>query len=479
MRLPLTLHIQTGKKLSDRTKEDIMSEVAKLFKPEHVRAIQICYDTIRVTFHSPEIFKRAKESSGIYIFGLWCNILGGGPPVTVVNLFDFPFEEEDIKIEEVLSGFGEVKRIRHQTYVSCSNIFTGTRLVSIVLKSGCTLPRYISIDSYNCRIWYRGQPLICNLCAVQGHKSANCPNKDKCRRCGGTGHFARACPNPWGNNPLAEGNVDHPADPSAIIHEDSQVVNVREQAGPASGTDAVINPDDVPSSFVQSANESAEVVNHQNASGSDLVVGEFLSQSQDLFPESSESIGSFSDSQSILRNVNVVDKTNVTEETNVADESIVESIVIEESSTKGNDNCNPTPKSSLTNECIENNSSNEDNLMEFDPSGSSRKRCLDEDDPELVSSEKSRPQARRKKVVAANSAAVVSPESVSLESSPGSKNLQTKVSGGVLGKFLPRRKPSPIPVVAKPSQKAGIHSSLPVSVSSRPPSVRVKPKSKS
>ena len=36
-------------------------------------------------------------------------------------------------------------------------------------------------------------PLFANLCAVQGHRSANCPNKDKCRKCGRTGHFARNC----------------------------------------------------------------------------------------------------------------------------------------------------------------------------------------------------------------------------------------------------------------------------------------------
>lgn len=46
-------------------------------------------------------------------------------------------------------------------------------------------------------LWYKGQPLVCNLCGVQGHKSATCPNKDKCRLCGKSGHFARQCQDAW------------------------------------------------------------------------------------------------------------------------------------------------------------------------------------------------------------------------------------------------------------------------------------------
>ena len=53
------------------------------------------------------------------------------------------------------------------------------------------------VDGYLCRLWYRGQPFVCNPCAVQGHRSVNCPNKDKCRKYGKTGHFARNCTFDW------------------------------------------------------------------------------------------------------------------------------------------------------------------------------------------------------------------------------------------------------------------------------------------
>ena len=101
-------------------------------------------------------------------------------------------------MEDVFRDFGEVKRVKHQSHVSSPGIFTGTRLASIVLNAGVNLPRSITVDGYLCRIWYRGQPLICNLCGVQGHKSISCPNKDKCRRCALTGHFPRSCPNAYG-----------------------------------------------------------------------------------------------------------------------------------------------------------------------------------------------------------------------------------------------------------------------------------------
>ena len=57
-------------------------------------------------------------------------------------------------------------------------------------------PRLITIGDYIC------QPLVCNLCSTQGHKSVDCPNKDKCCKCGQSGHFARSCTQAWAAVPL-------------------------------------------------------------------------------------------------------------------------------------------------------------------------------------------------------------------------------------------------------------------------------------
>lgn len=87
MRLPKTLNIQVGKKLRDQLREDIMKEVFKAFNLLGVVAVQVAYDVIRVTFSTNDGFRQAKELSGVRLFGLWCPILGGGPPVTIVHVF--------------------------------------------------------------------------------------------------------------------------------------------------------------------------------------------------------------------------------------------------------------------------------------------------------------------------------------------------------------------------------------------------------
>ena len=93
-----------------------MKEVVKVFDGLDIVAVQITYEVVRVTLKNEDSFKTAMTNSGVRLFGLWCPILGGGPPVTIVHIFDYPFEEGDEALKDVFSNFGEVKRIKKQTY---------------------------------------------------------------------------------------------------------------------------------------------------------------------------------------------------------------------------------------------------------------------------------------------------------------------------------------------------------------------------
>lgn len=191
-----TINIHTGKKLSGKSRDEILEAIVKIYEDKfEIIAVQQNFDMIRVTFGSESEAVDALKEKGIRLFGIWCRI-DGGPPITIIHLFDYPHEEDGDFISKLFEAYGLVKNVRRQRYISHPNIFTGTRLVDIVMEKAP--PRICSINNYICRTWYRGQPIICNLCGAQGHKSASCPDKDKCRLCGKEGHMARSCPTPWG-----------------------------------------------------------------------------------------------------------------------------------------------------------------------------------------------------------------------------------------------------------------------------------------
>ena len=86
-----------------------------------------------------------------------------------------------------------MKEIKHQQWSNVPGVHTGTRLVCMVRKHD--IPRNVIIDGVNCRVWYKGQPLVCDICN-DNHKAADCPLKGKCKWCHEAGHFVRHCPKP-------------------------------------------------------------------------------------------------------------------------------------------------------------------------------------------------------------------------------------------------------------------------------------------
>ena len=140
-----------------------MKEVVKLFDGLPIVAVQIAYEVVRVTFKGEDGFKAAMTNSGIRLFRLWCPILGGGPPVTIIHVFDYPFEKEDEALKEVFSSFGEVKKVKKQTYLSNQEIYTGTRLVSVVLKETPPVsPQLVDIFA----VFGTGGSLLCVTCVL-------------------------------------------------------------------------------------------------------------------------------------------------------------------------------------------------------------------------------------------------------------------------------------------------------------------------
>lgn len=116
MRLPKSISLRIGCKLADKSKGEIMTEVLWGFAGLDVKAVQVAYDVVCVIFASPEQFRAAISFSGNYLFGLRCSIFGGGPPITRLHVFDFPFEEDDRSLEVTFEAYGAVKSVKKQTF---------------------------------------------------------------------------------------------------------------------------------------------------------------------------------------------------------------------------------------------------------------------------------------------------------------------------------------------------------------------------
>ena len=462
MRLPKTINVQVGKKFWAKVKEEIMTEVFKAFNLYGVKAIQVAYDVIRVTFSTEDGYRIAKGLTGVRLFGLWCPILGGGPPVTIVHVFDYPYEEENSHVSSVFGDFGEVKNVKNQTYLTNPRVFTGTRLVFMVLNS--TLPRGLTINGYLCRVWYKGQPLVCNLCNVQGHKAAVCPNKDKCRRCGGQGHFARNC------------TKDLDADPASTADGSSvpaQPANVDVHSGPVSGE--VQN--DVQNVVPSDGNCDLDVDGSSTEENDDvesLDSDDGDSDSDDDFVEVEEQPKSPLNDLVIVRESNVenVDGASVDVslnngmecesgsglvvsekdgESNVESESLNKSVDIQESVLPvANDNVGDSSISEV------NESSQSQSILDPKGPSDSISECAESSGSQSILDPKEPSDSISEFTESSGNQGILDPKGAS--GSFGARSLQGKAKSSVISKLLPRKQP----VV-----RSG-HHSLPVVVPSRP-----------
>ena len=263
MGLTRTVVFKVGSFPSEFTRDDIASAFYNEFSGRYsVVSIQIVPGgVVKVLFDSPETKKALCSQPVCSIGSVECEVLNFMQRSTQVQVHHYPSEADDDDLCELLRGYGEIVGIRLQHWVGLQHIATGTRLVEMKLKHD--IPRNMRLEKMRLKIWYKNQPLECDIC--QGnHKAVECELRDKCRRCRLPGHFARECTaGAWNGHPPIPVFVPDPA-PVPLVGDWADVSSCEEADAPASqsilqGVAGGINVSNVIESAVSSARSSSNV----------------------------------------------------------------------------------------------------------------------------------------------------------------------------------------------------------------------------
>ena len=255
LRRSVTLRI--GRIPQDVSRPELIRMLTERFGTWKLLAVQFLPGMrVQLTFDSVEAKTSIERQSQVEIEGYPCQVVGGGPSLESVMVFHLPYDLDNELIQTALQGYGEVGGVRHQLHPD-SEVHSGTRIVRMVRKG--PIPRHIKVDGFSGKVWYRGQPVECDICGA-GHVSRVCPMRNKCRFCGEEGHFARNCP---GRNGEGWGEVAAPSTSDAPVTgqgggsddlRDNQLDELSSQVAPAPASASAVGsgPDSLEGAMVAS-----------------------------------------------------------------------------------------------------------------------------------------------------------------------------------------------------------------------------------
>ena len=105
----------------------------------------------------------------------------------------YPYDAPSTYIKDALFLYGDVDEVRFLHWVGLPGVSTANRLVHV--KRTKAIPRWINIAGINCKVWYKRQPVVCDIRQSKDHKATDCPKKGRCRICNSPEHFVKDCPN--------------------------------------------------------------------------------------------------------------------------------------------------------------------------------------------------------------------------------------------------------------------------------------------
>ena len=196
---------------------EMLPQLLEILKPDDLRCVQVfCGGRVRVAFSEKTVRDR-RLVDGL-CFG---NDDDDDVPVTrdeekltKVYVRDPPYEVASDDFLDFFGTFGEVLTVKRSVFPDFPSLCTGNRIVKIVLQE--SLPYFMTIFGFECRVWYREQPSQCSVCGNFGHRAQSCPCSGLCRRCRRPEHKVRECTQAWDpNSPFVSADVDQvPVDES-------------------------------------------------------------------------------------------------------------------------------------------------------------------------------------------------------------------------------------------------------------------------